>query len=55
VTHGDGFELAGNMLVLIDESGDCGLKFGRGSSDYFVVVALLFSGEFSMGACPIIF
>jgi len=39
------------MLVLIDESGDCGLKFGRGSSDYFVVLAVVFSGEFSMNAC----
>ncbi len=39
------------MLVLVDESGDCGLRFGRGSSDYFVVVAVVFSSEFSMGAC----
>ncbi len=39
------------MLVLIDESGDCGLKFGKGSSDYFVVLAVVFSDEFSMSAC----
>jgi len=39
------------MLVLIDESDDCGLKFGKGSSDCFVVLAVVFSDEFSMGAC----
>src|SRR5258706_10089381 len=39
------------MLVLIDESGDCGLKFGRGSSDLFVCVAVVFSNAFSADAC----
>src|SRR5437879_5287998 len=39
------------MLVLIDESGDCGLKFGKGSSDFFTCVAVVFSDEFSMNAC----
>lgn len=39
------------MLVLIDESGDCGLKFGKGSSEYFTCVAVVFSDEFSMDAC----
>lgn len=39
------------MLVLIDESGDCGLKFAQGSSNYFTCVAVVFSDEFSMGAC----
>jgi U3 small nucleolar ribonucleoprotein component len=39
------------VLVLIDESGDCGLKFGKGSSDYFTCVAVVFSDEFSMSAC----
>jgi len=39
------------MLVLIDESGDCGLKFGRGSSDLFVCVAVVFSSAFSADAC----
>ena len=39
------------MLVLIDESGDCGLKFGRGSSDFFTCVAVVFSDAFSANAC----
>jgi hypothetical protein len=39
------------MLVLIDESGDCGLKFGHGSSHYFTCVAVVFSDTFSMDAC----
>lgn len=39
------------MLVLIDESGDCGLKFGKGSSDLFVCVAVVFSDAFSADAC----
>ena len=36
---------------MIDESGDCGLKFDRGSSEYFTCVAVVFSDEFSMDAC----
>lgn len=39
------------MLVLIDESGDCGLKFGAGSSEYFTCVAVVFTDKFSMDAC----
>ncbi len=39
------------MLVLIDESGDCGLKFGRGSSDFFTCVAVVFSTPFAADAC----
>jgi hypothetical protein len=39
------------VLVLIDESGDCGLKFGKGSSEYFTCVAVVFSDAFSMNAC----
>ena len=30
------------MLVFIDESGDPGLKFGSGSSDYSVVTLVVF-------------
>lgn len=39
------------MLVLIDESGDCGLKFDRGSSDFFTCVAVVFSSTFAADAC----
>jgi hypothetical protein len=39
------------MLVLIDESGDCGLKFDKGSSKLFVCVAVIFSDAFSADAC----
>jgi hypothetical protein len=38
------------MLVLIDESGDCGLKFGRGSSEFFTCIAVLFQGGFAADA-----
>jgi len=31
------------MLVLIDESGDTGLKFGEGSTEYFIVTLLAFN------------
>jgi len=30
------------MLIFIDESGDAGFKFGKGSSRYFVVVLVIF-------------
>ncbi|MEK7464062.1 MAG: DUF3800 domain-containing protein [Patescibacteria group bacterium] len=30
------------MLIFIDESGDTGLKFNKGSSNYFVIVAVIF-------------
>ena len=39
------------MIVLIDESGDCGFKFDRGSSDYFTCVAVLFSDGGAAEAC----
>jgi hypothetical protein len=39
------------MLVLIDESGDCGLKFDKGSSDLLVCVAVVFSSSFAASAC----
>src|ERR1700722_11094621 len=39
------------MLVLIDESGDCGFKFDRGSSDYFICVAVVFSDGRAADAC----
>lgn len=29
-------------LVFIDDSGDAGFKFGKGSSDYFVILAVIF-------------
>jgi len=33
------------MLVFVDESGDTGLKFGRGSSPYFAVTLVIFENE----------
>ena len=33
------------MLVFVDESGDPGLKFNEGSSECFVVVAVIFQTE----------
>lgn len=39
------------MLAFIDESGDSGFKFARGSSEYFTCVAALFSGSFAADAC----
>jgi hypothetical protein len=39
------------MLVLIDESGDCGLKFDKGSSPYFTCLAVVFSSSFAADAC----
>jgi hypothetical protein len=39
------------MLALIDESGDCGLKFGKGSSDYFICVVVVFTSNLSADAC----
>ena len=39
------------MLVFIDESGDSGFKFGRGSSRYFVITAVIFNSEFAADAC----
>ena len=39
------------MLVFIDESGDSGFQFDRGSSLYFTVVAVVFPDNFSADAC----
>jgi hypothetical protein len=39
------------MLVFIDESGDSGFQFDRGSSRYFVIVALIFADEIAAEAC----
>jgi hypothetical protein len=39
------------MLVLIDESGDCGLKFEKGSSEFFTCTAVVFLDELSASAC----
>lgn len=39
------------MLVFVDESGDPGLKFGEGSSECFVVVAVIFQTEEHAHAC----
>jgi len=39
------------VLVLIDESGDCGLKFDKGSSDLFVCAAVVFADAVSADAC----
>lgn len=35
------------QLIFIDDSGDPGFKLNRGSSKYFVIVAILFENEFS--------
>jgi hypothetical protein len=39
------------MLVLIDESGDAGLKLGRGSSPFFCILAVIFTDSFDADAC----
>lgn len=39
------------MLVFIDESGDAGFKFDRGSSPYFTVVAIMFRDSLAASAC----
>ena len=39
------------VLVLIDESGDCGLKFDEGSSDLLVCAAVVFADAVSAEAC----
>ena len=33
------------MIIAIDDSGDPGLKLGKGSSDYFVIAAILFTDD----------
>ena len=38
------------MLVFIDESGDTGLKFGSGSTDYFVVALVAFNDHLEANA-----
>ncbi len=32
-----------DMLIFIDESGDAGFKFNSGSTNYFVISAVIFS------------
>jgi hypothetical protein len=39
------------MLAFIDESGDCGLKFGKGSSSHFTCVVVLFNDNSCAEAC----
>jgi hypothetical protein len=39
------------MLVLMDESGDAGMKLGHGSSAFFCIVAVIFQDNFSAGSC----
>ncbi len=39
------------MLVFVDESGDAGMKLGRGSSPYFIVAAVLFEDDDEALAC----
>lgn len=33
------------MLIFIDESGDAGFKFGNGSTDFFVISAVVFDSK----------
>lgn len=39
------------MLIFLDESGDCGMKGRGGSSEYFVVTAVLFEDNDAATAC----
>ena len=39
------------MLAFIDESGDCGFKFGKGSSAYFTCVVVMFEENSAAEAC----
>jgi hypothetical protein len=39
------------MLAFIDESGDCGLKFGKGSSSHFTCVVVMFNDNSCADAC----
>jgi hypothetical protein len=39
------------MIVCIDESGDSGFKFSKGSSQYFTCVAVFFSDSFAADSC----
>ena len=39
------------MLVYVDESGDPGMQFKPGSSDFFIISAVLFDDEASAKAC----
>lgn len=39
------------MLVFVDESGDAGMKLGQGSSDFFVVTAVLFEDHDEATQC----
>ena len=39
------------MLVFVDESGDAGMKLMEGSSDFFIVTAVLFEDHDEAGRC----
>jgi len=39
------------MLVFVDESGDCGIKGKAGSSQLFVIAAVIFEENLSAEAC----
>lgn len=39
------------MLILIDESGDAGMKLGKGSSPFFCVIAVIFTDSLDADAC----
>ena len=39
------------MLVFVDESGDAGMKLGEGSSEFFVVTAVLFEDDDEANQC----
>jgi hypothetical protein len=41
------------VLVFVDESGDCGMKKKKGSSDLFVVAAIIFFENIDANACDV--
>jgi hypothetical protein len=41
------------MLVFVDESGDAGMKLGAGSSNVFVVTAVIFEDHDEANACDL--
>lgn len=44
-------EWQGKMLVFVDESGDAGMKLGEGSSEFFIVTAVLFEDHDEANHC----
>jgi len=46
-------KLTVNMLVFVDESGDPGMKLGAGSSDFFIVTAVIFDDVENALKCDI--